>query len=120
MVITSSFVANGVAKIELHKEIEWRYVPTDENPADLTSRGGPVQSELWQRGPEWLQDKSKWLHNPVTQSSPTSEVEAKVIREVLNLMQTKTKQDEFDELLERTNLRRTLRDGAWIKRFLYN
>ena len=35
-------------------------------------------------------------------------------------MQTKTEQDEFDELLERTNLRRTLRVGAWIKRFLYN
>ena len=95
-------------------------MPTDENPEDLASRGGPVQSKLWQRGPEWLQDKSKWPHNPVTQSSPASEVEAKVIREVLNLIQTKTEQDEFDEPFEHTNLRHTLRVGAWIKRFLYN
>ena len=33
------FVANRVAKIRLHKDIEWRYVPTDNNPADLASKG---------------------------------------------------------------------------------
>ena len=33
------FVANRVAKIQLHPEIEWRYVPTHDNPADLASRG---------------------------------------------------------------------------------
>ena len=60
------FVANRVAKIQLHKEIEWRYVPTDENPADLASRGAPIQSALWQQGPAWLQDKSRWPINPVT------------------------------------------------------
>ena len=85
------FVANRVAKIQIHKEIEWRYVSTDENPADLASRGAAVQS---------LQDKSKWPINPVTRSSPASEVEAKVIREMLNLAQTKPEPDEFDEILE--------------------
>ena len=40
------FVANRVAKIQLYKEIEWRYVPTDENPADLLSRGALVHSVL--------------------------------------------------------------------------
>lgn len=114
------FVANRVAKIQLHNEVEWRYVPTDENPADLASRGAPVHSALWQQGPEWLQDNSKWPINPVTRSSPASEVEAKVIREVLNLAQTKSEPDEFDELLERTSLRRTLRVGTWLKRFIHN
>ena len=112
--INSLSRANRVTKIQLHKEIEWRYVPTDENPADLASRGAPVQSELWQQGPASLQDKSKWPINPVTRSSPASEVEANAIREVLNLAQTKQDPDEFDELLERTNLRRILRAGAWI------
>ena len=97
------------------QEIEWRYVPTDENPADLASRGAPVKSALWQQGPAWLQDKSKWPINPVTRSSPASEMEAKVIREVLNQAQTKPEQDEFDELLEHNS-----RVGAWIKRFLHN
>lgn len=114
------FVANRVAKIQLYKEIEWRYVPTDENPADPASRGALVHSVLWQQGPAWLQDKSEWPINSVTRSSPASEVEAKVIREVLNLAQTKPEPDKFEELLERTSLRRTLRVCAWIKRFIHN
>lgn len=114
------FVANRVAKIQLYKEIEWRYVPTDENPADLASRGALVHSILWQQGPAWLQDKSKWPINPVTRSSPASEVEAKVIKEVLSLAQTKPEPDKFEELLERTSLRRTLRVCARIKRFIHN
>lgn len=114
------FVANRVAKIQLYKEIEWRYVPTDENPADLASRGALVHSVLWQQGPAWVQDKSEWPINSVTRSSPASEVEAKVIREVLNLAQTKPEPDKFEELLERTSLRRTLRVCAWIKRFIHN
>ena len=60
------FVANRVAKIQLYKEIEWKYIPTDENPADLASRGALVHSVLWQQGPAWLQDKSEWPINPVT------------------------------------------------------
>ena len=76
----------------------------DENPADLASRGAQIQSALWQQGPAWLQDKSMWPINPVTRSSPASEVEAKVIKEVLNLAQTKPEPDEFNKLLERTSL----------------
>ena len=34
------FVANRVAKICAHPEIQWRYVPTSDNPADIASRGG--------------------------------------------------------------------------------
>ena len=115
------FVANRVVKIQLHKEIQWRHVPTDENPADLASSSGPVQSQvLWWTGPEWLQDPRKWPHNLVTQSSPATEQEARVIREVLGMVRTTTEHNDLDQLLERTNLQRALRVGAWLKRFLYN
>ena len=114
------FVANRVVKIQLYKEIEWRYVPTDENPADLASRGALVHSVLWQQGLAWLQVKSEWPINPVTRSSPASEVEGKVIKEVLNLAQTKPEPDKFEELLKHTSLRRTLRVCAWIKKFIHN
>ena len=115
------FVANRVAKIQLQKEIQWRYIPTEVNPADLASRGGPVQSQdLWWTGPEWLQHQHKWPENPVTESSPATEQEAKVIREVLGMVQTTPEADEFDQLLDRRSLRRALRVGAWLKRFLYN
>ena len=70
------FVANRVAKIRLYKDIEWRYVPTDNNPADLASRGAQVEeSQLWWTGPEWLFDHDKWPKNPVTKNSPASEAE---------------------------------------------
>jgi hypothetical protein len=37
----------------IHAEIQWRHVPTRENPADLASRGGPVSgSPIWWDGPE--------------------------------------------------------------------
>lgn len=38
------FVANRVAKIHQQPEIEWRHVPTHDNPADLASRGEQLQS----------------------------------------------------------------------------
>ena len=46
---------------------------------------------------------------PVTQSSPTSEAEAKATKEILNVVQTKEDADEFDRLLECVDLRGTLR-----------
>ena len=36
------FVSNRVSKIRQHTDVKWRYVNTEENPADLASRGGPV------------------------------------------------------------------------------
>ncbi|XP_046841821.1 uncharacterized protein LOC124435934 [Xenia sp. Carnegie-2017] len=51
------FVANRVQKIQSKQGIEWRYVPTDQNPADVGSRGGTVkENKLWLNGPHWLQN----------------------------------------------------------------
>ena len=115
------FVQNRVNKIRAQPEISWRHVGTSDNPADLASRGGTVGgSTLWWNGPSWLANEDKWPPNPTTSSSETSEVEAKVIRKVLTVAQTKDLHDEFDEILEKHDLRRTLRDGAWIFRFMNN
>ena len=110
------------AKIREHPEIRWRSVPTFDNPADLASRGGQViNAELWWNGPAWLNDPKKWPDNPVTAKSPASEEKAKPIKEVLNLAQQQQQQqqqqqnqdrNEFDELLERNDLRRALRAHA--------
>ena len=58
------FVQNRVNKIQ-QKNLEWRYVPTHENPADLGSRGGAVTQtyELWWYGPKWLSKPEKWPEN---------------------------------------------------------
>ena len=113
------FVANRVAKIQLQKRITWRYVPSEENPADLASRGGQVKSsELWMTGPEWLHDENQWPDNPVTQSSPASQAEAKLTREVLSV--ARPIRDEFHDLLEENSLWRTFRICAWVNRFQTN
>ena len=105
-------------KIKGHPEIQWRYVPTNENPADIASRSGQVaDSELWWRGPEWLSDATRWPKNPITGSSPASEAE--VIKEVLSLAQQPSKKDMdvFKELLERHDLPKSLRIQARVRRF---
>lgn len=61
-------VRNRVSKIQdfnvLHKA-KWRFVPTDQNPADLMTRVGVSlqqfhSSKLWRSGPDWLTDENAW------------------------------------------------------------
>lgn len=54
------FVANRVQKIRnLSKPEQWYYLPTDQNPADLASRGSTVTQLIesnWFSGPDYLWD----------------------------------------------------------------
>ena len=115
------FVANRVSKIKQHKEIKWRHVLTLDNPADLASRGESLsETPLWWNGPGWLNNPDQLPDDLVPQSSAASEVEAKVIREVLCVAHTANLPNTYDQLLQKHNLHRTLRIGAWIARFTYN
>ena len=117
----NQFVENRVRKIREHPGIQWRHVPTQDNPADLASHGGPVtELTLWWNGPEWLQNPDKWPENPVCVSSSASEAEAKVIKNVLCMAQAETTTDTFEVLLVEHPLRHSLRIHAWIERFLQN
>ncbi|XP_068987466.1 uncharacterized protein [Bombus flavifrons] len=54
-----TFVANRVAEIQTKTNIDdWRHVPTNDNPADLISRGQTpkefLRPTIWKNGPEWL------------------------------------------------------------------
>ena len=119
------FVANRVRKIQEHTEIQWRYVPTEKNPADIASRGGHIANSTWLTGPEWLADRDRWPGNRVAEKSPASEVEAKVMKEVLSLAQEQgrdkdSENDPFENLLQRHDLLRALRILAWVRRFTTN
>lgn len=60
------FVSNRVAEVQrLTKELQWRHVPTDANPADRISRGCPasriIKDDLWWHGPHFLKlSKELW------------------------------------------------------------
>ena len=43
-------VGNSVCKIKEKEAVVWRHVPTQENPADLGSRGRPVNNGKYQSG----------------------------------------------------------------------
>ena len=113
------FVSNRVSKIQRHSDVKWRHVTSQENPADLGSRGGSVQGEeQWWKGPKWLADRERWPSDIVTNSTPESQAEAKVTREVFAGARDVT--DEFDMLLEKFALWKVLRICGWISRFVYN
>ena len=102
------FVANRVQKIQQNQGTVWRHVPTDQNPADLGSRGGTVSStSLWMNGPPWLSNPDEWPQNLEVKPSVESRAEAKVTKEILSL--ALPKKDAFSELLEKHNLWKTLR-----------
>ncbi|GFW66598.1 uncharacterized protein TNCV_3841371 [Trichonephila clavipes] len=59
-----SFVQNRIAKIqELYPNQLWRHVPSDQNPADLVSRGVDpdklLQQNLWFNGPTFLSGRPR-------------------------------------------------------------
>ena len=49
---------------ELTQGCEWKYVPTESNPADLQTRGVSStqfkNNSLWNHGPAWITDESSW------------------------------------------------------------
>ncbi len=103
------FVQNRVNKIQ-EKKLEWRYVPTNENPADLGSRGGVVnqKNKLWWNGPMWLSKPEEWPANVETKATKASLAEAKKVRELFQLA-TEQEPDGFSELLERRSYWTVLR-----------
>ena len=113
------FVANRIQKIKSHSRIQWRHVPTDQNPADLGSRGGSVENKhMWWNGPEWIKTPEIWPANITLAPTKESNAEAKVIKQVLAVSLETT--NVLDQLLMKHDLWKTLRVTAWIARFGFN
>ncbi|XP_067623897.1 uncharacterized protein [Eurosta solidaginis] len=98
------FVANRVRQISVNlPNCEWRYVPTDRNPADLISRGMPMRelmaSQLWWHGPDFLQ-----LPNVSWPKAPEAMPE-KVETEVrMECRQTRRRRETTNKLLATINI----------------
>ena len=115
------FVINRVLKINEKNYIAWRYIPTQQNPADIGSRGckGNKIQELWIRGPNWLEQSKLWPDNIEINASEKSEAEKRVTRGILKAAIQTTELIQH-QLLKRHNLKRTRRTLAWIRRFINN
>ena len=102
------FVENRRRKIQAQPEITWRHVPTEENPADLASRGGDVEHrEMWWHGPEWIAHPKCWPPDPVTQPTTESRAEVKVTKELFAVAMNVT--DELDGVLGKFGLSKATR-----------
>jgi hypothetical protein len=117
------FVANRVAKIQSHTRVEWRHVPTKQNPADVGSRGGSVAgNDLWRNGPQWLKDPKLWPPKQVLEATPEVEKEIKSSKnqQAFTTRKQSVAADQFEELLNKFALPKVLRICAWINRFVKN
>ena len=113
------FVANRISKIKSNLRLQWRHVPTKDNPADLGSRGGSVKNkQLWWNGPDWLSNRENWPADITLEATKESNAETKVIRQVLAVSLEQT--DPLDALLEKFGIWKTLRVCARLKRFVMN
>ncbi|XP_026015330.1 uncharacterized protein LOC113016608 [Astatotilapia calliptera] len=79
-----TFVANRIQKIHLYtNQRQWRYVPTDQNPADRASRGCFVHeliSSDWFTGPAFLWEKGVDLSEEVAPELSVGDPEVKETR----------------------------------------
>ncbi|GFX46393.1 integrase catalytic domain-containing protein [Trichonephila clavipes] len=74
------FVANRISEIrKLTTSEDWFHISTDQNPADILSRGcGPkqLQKRKWWQGPDWLKNsKEQWPKSAVNINEKEVEIE---------------------------------------------
>lgn len=74
-------------------------MPTEDNLADVASLGGEITSEKWLTGTKWESDRDHWPQNRVVEKSQASEIEAKVVKNVLGLAQQQIN-DSTDNVFE--------------------
>ena len=111
----------SVKEVTENERIKWHHVPTNENPANLGSRGGNVTNNvLWQHGPEWLSDQARWPPEVVPVVSSEAKEEEKASVRVMVAVNQPVAENVFDKLLGKYPLRKTLRICAWVNRFVRN
>jgi hypothetical protein len=115
-----TFVANRISEIrERTSPDDWRYVPTQQNPADDASRGvAPgelVTSQQWFHGPSFLQlSEERW---PVVGDTNVNDEDPEVKREKQCYAQVETGNKLLSLVSECSNFQQVKRSVAWLKRY---
>ena len=116
------FVRNVVNKINKKSCGIFRHVPGELNPADIASRGAKASTLTsdWWNGPRWLQHEREWPEDVITTATRETESESKVIKQIMNSTIEQSSENSFILLIDKFNLKKTLRVTAWVKRFCNN
>jgi hypothetical protein len=120
-----TFVANRIAAIhEVSSPIQWRYVNSEQNPADDASRGLSAEALLtksrWINGPEFLwKPQNFWPRQPTTTAIRDDDPEVKLSVQAFSTVNSS--QVTMDAVLERfSSWERLKRFVAWILRYRAN
>ncbi|XP_060861476.1 uncharacterized protein LOC132938548 [Metopolophium dirhodum] len=114
-----SYVANRVARILDHSvRSQWKHVPTNQNPADIISRGTSAMeiktNMLWWTGPQWLlRPRVDWPSRVTADDEDIPEV--RCIK--LTLVAVSASNTVLDRYSEWNSLIRTT---GWLLRFSHN
>lgn len=117
-----TFVANRVSKIQTFSHsYQWRYIPTDMNPADYISRGvdpeETQQLDSWFFGPKFLLSDDQYWPNNIEIQSNTDLPELKQPHSKILL----TKEcDKFDVFYRYSSFNKCIRVVAYLLRFKNN
>ena len=120
-----TFVANRVAKIqEIIPASSWKYVPTEDNPADCASRGlaaaDLMNHKLWWDGPEWLrQPENAWPSLDIL--SPTGEETKKEVKvQSENVTMISSKEDNAIVLMinRHSSIHKVTRIFTYVQKFI--
>ncbi|GFW65138.1 putative pro-pol polyprotein [Trichonephila clavipes] len=116
----SVFVANRISEIrKLTTSEDWFHISTDQNPADILSRGcGPkqLQKRKWWQGPDWLKNwKEQWPKSAVNINEKEVEIEKR--KSVISANNTEVESISSQLARRFSRFSKMIRVMAWILRF---
>jgi hypothetical protein len=125
------FVANRIGMIHsVTAPEQWCYVPTNENPADMASRGSQImklsESEFWWTGPEFLKcSKENWPKKDFIKQSDGAQMELKrksvpSDSELYQYYSFNTVENDRLDPKRYSSWTHLVRVFAWVNRFLDN
>lgn len=121
-----TFVANRLTVIhENTKSFQWKYVPSEQNPADVASRGTTARAlsaSQWLSGPQFLSEvMASWPAEPVAlamSQCSDDDPEVKTQSQCYTTNQGTTSRDVLSELMNRYSCWNKLKRAvAWLLKF---
>ena len=114
------FVTNRIVKIRQKENLQWKYCPTAENPADFGSRGCKADNlgDLWWKGPDWSANEADWPEGSC-EPKQTKEVtdEEKVVKQS-SFVAIDGEVNRIQDLLNKFKLWKVILVVAWTRRFI--
>ncbi|GFU61427.1 putative RNA-directed DNA polymerase from transposon X-element [Nephila pilipes] len=116
----SVFVTNRINEIrKLTTSEDWLHISTDQNPADILSRGcGPKQLQKckWWQGSAWLQNlKEQWSKSAININEKEIEIEKR--KSVISANNTELESISLQLARRFSRFSKMIRVMAWVLRF---